>query len=56
MNVIDCPEWKELSFKEKMETVISILDTPIMKRKIGDPVLSAAIAEINTKFPRKVED
>ena len=37
--------FSELSLEEKIETILSMLNTPIFKRKIGDNDLSSAIAQ-----------
>lgn len=38
-------DFSELSLEEKIETILSILNTPIFRRKIGDNALSSAIAK-----------
>lgn len=37
--------FSELSLEEKIETILSMLNTPIFRRKIGDNDLSSAIAK-----------
>ena len=34
MNLLEGKEWEGLSFEEKVDTVFSILNTPIFKRKL----------------------
>ena len=41
------------SLEEKVDTVFSILNTPIFKRKLDDPGLSKAILEIYTNLHKK---
>jgi hypothetical protein len=50
MNLLEGKEWEELSLEEKVDTVFSILNTPIFKRKLDDPGLSKAILEIYTNL------
>ena len=50
MNILEGNEWKELSLNEKVDTVISMLNTPIFKRKLNDPGLSKAILDIYTEL------
>ena len=38
-------DFSELSLEEKIETILSMLNTPIFRRKIGDNDLSSAIAK-----------
>ena len=38
-------DFYELSLEEKIETILSMLNTPIFRRKIGDNDLSSAIAK-----------
>ena len=38
-------DFSELSLEEKIETILSILNTPIFRRKIDDNDLSSAIAK-----------
>ena len=38
-------DFSELSLEEKIETILSMLNTPIFRRKIGDNTLSNAIAK-----------
>lgn len=37
--------FSELSLEEKIETILSMLNTPIFRRKIGDNDLSSTIAK-----------
>ena len=37
--------FSELSLEEKIETILSMLNTPIFRRKIGDNDFSDAIAQ-----------
>lgn len=37
--------FSELSLEEKIETILSMLNTPIFRRKISDDELSSAIAK-----------
>lgn len=53
MNLLEGKEWEGLSFEEKVDTVFSILNTPIFKRKLDDPGLSKAILEIYTNLRNK---
>ena len=55
MNILEGNDWDELSLNEKVDTVISILNTPIFKIKLNDPGLSKAILDIYTKLHRKEE-
>jgi hypothetical protein len=50
MNILEGNEWDELSLNEKVDTVVSILNTPIFKRKLNDPGLSTAILDIYTRL------
>ena len=50
MNILEGNEWYSLSLNEKVDTVISILNTPIFKRKLNDPGLSKAILDIYTRL------
>ena len=50
MNILEGNDWDELSLNEKVDTVVSILNTPIFKRKLNDPGLSKAILDIYTRF------
>lgn len=50
MNILEDNEWDELSLNEKVDTVVSILNTPIFKRKLNDPGLSKAILDIYTRL------
>ena len=38
-------DFSELSLEEKIETILSMLNTPIFRRKIGDNDFSSAIAK-----------
>ena len=38
-------DFSELSLEEKIETILSMLNTPIVRRKIDDNNLSSAIAK-----------
>ena len=38
-------DFSELSLEEKIETILSMFNTPIFRRKIGDNDLSSAIAK-----------
>lgn len=55
MNLLEGNDWYSLSLNEKVDTVISILNTPIFKRRLNDPGLSKAILDIDTKLHRKEE-
>ena len=50
MNILESNEWNELSLDEKVDTVISMLNTPIFRRKLNDPCLSKAILDIYTEL------
>ena len=50
MNISEGNDWDELSLNEKVDTVISILNTPIFKRKLNDTGLSKAILDIYTRL------
>lgn len=50
MNILEGNEWNDLSLNEKVDSVISILNTPIFKRRLNDPGLSKAILDIYTKL------
>ena len=50
MNLFESKEWEELSLEEKVKTVISILNTPIFKKRLNDPGLSRAILDIYTSL------
>jgi hypothetical protein len=54
MNTLEGEIWDNLSVDEKVYTVISILNTPILKRRLNDPSLSKAILDIYTKL--NIED
>lgn len=40
MNILEGNDWNELSLNEKVDTVFSILNTPIFRRKLNDQVLA----------------
>ena len=40
----------ELSLEEKIETILSILNTPIVRRKIDDNNLSSAISKVYYEY------
>ena len=40
----------ELSLEEKIETILSMLNTPIFRRKIGDNDLSSAISKVYYEY------
>ena len=46
-------DFSELSLEEKIETILSILNTPIVRRKIDDNNLSSAIAKTYYEFQEK---
>ena len=50
MNILEGNDWNELSLNEKVDTVFSILNTPIFRRKLDDPGLSKAILDIYTEL------
>ena len=50
MNILESNEWNEPSLDEKVDTVISMLNTPIFRRKLDDPGLSKAILDIYTEL------
>ena len=50
MNILESNEWNEISLDEKVDTVISMLNTPIFRRKLDDPGLSRAILDIYTEL------
>ena len=50
MNILESNEWNELSLDEKVDTVISMLNTPIFRRKLDEPGLSKAILDIYTEL------
>ena len=50
MNILESNEWNELSLDEKVDTVISMLNTPIFRRKLDGPGLSKAILDIYTEL------
>ena len=43
-------DFYELSLEEKIETILSMLNTPIFRRKIGDNVLSSAITKVYYEY------
>ena len=53
MNILEGNDWNELSLNEKVDTVISILNTPIFRRRLNDPGLSKAILNIYTELHEK---
>ena len=53
MNILEGNDWNELSLNEKVDTVISMLNTPIFRRKLNDPGLSKAILDIYTELHEK---
>ncbi len=53
MNILEGNDWNELSLNEKVDTVFSILNTPIFRRKLNDPGLSKAILDIYTELHEK---
>lgn len=55
MNILEGNDWDELSLNEKVDTVVSILNTPIFRRRLNDPGLSKAILDIYSKLHRKEE-
>ena len=50
MNILEGNEWNDLSLNEKVDSVVSILNTPIFRRRLNDPGLSKAILDIYTKL------
>ena len=50
MNILESNEWNKLSLDEKVDTVISMLNTPIFRRKLNDTGLSKAILDIYTEL------
>ena len=46
-------DFSELFLKNKIETILSMLNTPIFRRKIGDNNLSNAIAKTYYEFQEK---
>ena len=46
--------FSELSLEEKIETILSMLNTPIFRRKIGDNDLSSAIAKTYYEYLLRV--
>ena len=53
MNILEGNDWNELSLNEKVDTVFSILNAPIFRRKLNDPGLSKAILDIYTELHEK---
>ena len=53
MNILEGNDWNELSLNEKVDTVFSILNTPIFRRKLNDPGLSKAILDIYIELHEK---
>lgn len=47
-------DFSELSLEEKIETILSMLNTPIFRRKIGDNDLSSAIAKTYYEYLLRV--
>lgn len=43
-------DFSTLSLEEKIETILSMLKTPIVRRKLGDYELSNAIAQTYYEF------
>ena len=43
-------DFSELSLEEKIETILSILNTPIVRRKIDDNNLSSAITKVYYEY------
>lgn len=43
-------DFSELSLEEKIETILSMLNTPIFRRKIGDNNLSSAITKVYYEY------
>ena len=50
MNILEGNEWDELSLNEKVDSVISILNSPIFRRRLNDPGLSKVILDIYTRL------
>lgn len=46
--------FSELSLEEKIETILSMLNTPIVRRNIGDNDLSSAIAKTYYEYLLRV--
>ena len=42
--------FSELSLEEKIETILSMLNTPIFRRKLGDNDLSSAITKVYYEY------
>lgn len=53
MNILEGKEWEELSLEEKVDTVFSILNTPIFQRRLKNQSLSKAILDIYTILHNK---
>ena len=47
-------DFSTLSLEEKIETILSMLNTPIFRRKIGDNDLSSAIAKTYYEYLLRV--
>lgn len=43
-------DFSKLSLEEKIETILSMLNTPIVRRRLGDNELSNAIAKTYYEF------
>lgn len=43
-------DFSELFLKNKIETILSMLNTPIFRRKIGDNNLSSAITKVYYEY------
>ena len=43
-------DFSELSLEEKIETILSILNTPIVRRKIDDNNLSSVITKVYYEY------
>ena len=43
-------DFSELSLEEKIETILSMLNTPIFRRKIDDNNLSSAITKVYYEY------
>ena len=48
-------DFSKLSLEEKIETILSILNTPISRRRLGDYELSNAIAKTYYEFKESKE-
>jgi hypothetical protein len=49
-------DFSKLSLEEKIETILSMLNTPIVRRKLGDYELSNAIAKTYYEFKEYQEN